>query len=325
MRLKKLYISLIISILEVAKLLIYNRRMHNLYTIFVKILEINKRFAVNLVDERGNIPRRGVVPRFSDLEVISLNLAAESIGIDSENYLFSKLKEYKKEIPNLISRRQYNDRRKITSTLCNNLRKKIASYIDGGEDMYCIDSKPIEVCRPVRAKRCKMGKDNYEKAPNIGYCASQRRYYYGYKLHAVCGLSGVIHSFDMTKAGVHDINYLQDVKYEYHDCSIFGDRGYIGANVQLDLFETAHIKMEVPYRLNQKDWKPTFIPFAKARKRIETVFSQLCDQFMIIRNYAKQTEGLFTRIISKISAITILQYMNKINNKPIGKVKYALF
>ena len=129
----------------------------------------------------------------------------------------------------------------------------------------------------------------------------------------------------MTKACVHDINYLQDVKYEYHDCSIFGDRGYIGANVQLDLFETAHIKMEVPYRLNQKDWKPTFIPFAKARKRIETVFSQLCDQFMIIRNYAKQTEGLFTRIISKISALTILQYMNKINNKPIGKVKYALF
>ncbi len=299
--------------------------MHNLYTIFVKILKINKRFANNLVNEKGNIPRRGVVPQFSDLEVISLNLAAESIGIGSENYLFSKLKEYKKDFPNLISRRQYNDRRKITSTLCNKLREKIASYIDRGEDMYCINSKPIEVCRPVRAKRCRMGKNNYEKAPNIGYCDSQVKYYYGHKLHAICGLSGVIHSFDMTKTSVHDINYLQDVKYEYHDCSIFGDRGYIGANVQLDLFETAHIKMEVPYRLNQKDWKPTFIPFAKARKRIETVFSQLCDQLMIIRNYAKQTEGLFTRIISKISALTILQSINKINNKPIDRVKYAIF
>ena len=27
----------------------------------------------------------------------------------------------------------------------------------------------------------------------------------------------------------------------YHDCSIFGDRGYIGAEIQLDLFETANI------------------------------------------------------------------------------------
>ena len=66
---------------------------------------------------------------------------------------------------------------------------------------------------------------------------------------------------------------MKDVKLEYHDCCIYGDKGYIGADVQLDLFETAHIRLECPYRLNQKDWKPTFIPFAKARKRIETIFS----------------------------------------------------
>ena len=104
----------------------------------------------------------------------------------------------------------------------------------------------------------------------------------------------------------------------------YGDKGYIGADVQLDLFETAHIRLECPYRLNQKDWKPTFIPFAKARKRIETIFSQLPDQFLVIRNYAKITNGLFARIIGKISALTILQYVNFINDKPIGRIKYAL-
>lgn len=62
----------------------------------------------------------------------------------------------------------------------------------------------------------------------------------------------------------------------------------------------------------------------KARKRIETLFSQLCDQFMIMRNYAKDTDRLFTRIIGKISALTILQYINYKNEKPIGRVKYAL-
>lgn len=46
---------------------------------------------------------------------------------------------------------------------------------------------------------------------------------------------------------------------------------HFSIDLQLDLFRTANIKLEVPYRLNQKDWKPQFIPFAKARKRIETV------------------------------------------------------
>lgn len=143
-----------------------------------------------------------------------------------------------------------------------------------------------------------MGATDYSSAPATGYCATQDMYYFEYKLHAFCGLSGVIHSYDMTPANVYDINYMKDVKFEFYDCSIFGDRTY--------------------------DWKPTFKPFAKARKRIETNFSQLCDQFMMFRNYAKQTAGLFTRIIGKISAFTVLQYINYINERPISRVKYAL-
>ena len=299
--------------------------MRNLAANFGKILDVCKKFSKNLVNERGNLPRRGPVPRFSDLEVIALSLTAEKYGIDSESLLFSLLEEYyKTDFPNIISRRQYNDRRKFTANLCEQVRKLIAQAIDGDEDYFCIDSKPIPVCRFARAKRCKLGKNDFETAPNYGFCAAQNTHYYGYKLHALCGLKGVIHSYDLSKASVDDRYWLQDIKYEYQQSTIIGDKGYIKASLQLDLFETAHIHLEVPYRLNQKNWKPTFKPFAKARKRVETLFSQLDDQFMVCRNYAKQQLGLFARIISKVSALTVLQYINFINNKPIGRIKYAL-
>ncbi len=47
----------------------------------------------------GNIPRRGVVPKFSDLEVIALSAIAEAFGIDSENHLFIPIEP--KELLNL--------------------------------------------------------------------------------------------------------------------------------------------------------------------------------------------------------------------------------
>ncbi len=94
--------------------------------------------------------------------------------------------------------------------------------------------------------------------------------------------------------------------------------------VLTNLFESAHIEVEVPYRLNQKNWKPFYKPFAKVRKRVESDFSQFTDQFNIMRNYAKQHVGFFTRIISKVSAFTVSQYLNLIYNRPIGKIKYAL-
>ena len=303
---KKLFILLIFSKLKVAKLLIDKYRMHNLYAIFAKLLNICKQVAGNLVNESGNIPIRGVVPRFSDLKIVALNITSESVGIDSESLLFAKFQEYKLEFPHLIFRRQYNDRRKITSSLCNTIRERMVTEMDGGEDCFCIDSKPIEVCRFSRSKRCGMEKKDFEKTPKIGYYTSQGVYYYGYKLHAVCGLSGVIHSFDLTKASVHDTHYLKDVKVNYSNCTVIGNRGYISAQVQLDLFETANIRLEVPYITNQKKWKPTFPAFVKTRKRIETLFSQLCDQFMIVRNYAKDTDGLFAQIVGKISVLTNL-------------------
>ena len=99
--------SLIFSNLVVIKTLSSNHRMYNLYTKLVKILEICKQFSENLVNDSGNVPRRGPVPKFSDLEVVALSLTAETESIDSEKWLFDyKLQEYKDSIPNLISRRQ---------------------------------------------------------------------------------------------------------------------------------------------------------------------------------------------------------------------------
>ena len=324
---KKLHISQIINTLAVTKpLSTIVIGMHNFIAKFRKIFEICKKFAGNQVNEKGNVPRRGVVPTFSDLEVIALSITAEAFGIDSENYLFNRLnKECPGAIPNLITRRQYNQRRKLTSQLGEYIRKAIACAIDGGESVFCIDSKPVKVCQNARANRCAMGKTDIDRAPAWGYCASQNMHYYGYKLHALCGISGVIHSYDMTAANVHDLHYLNDVQWEYHDCMILGDKGYLSAPVQLDLFRTANITLEVPYRLNQKNWRPPSWTYRRFRKRIETVFSQMGDQFMTIRNYAKQPCGLFTRMAAKVSAFTMLQYFNLINHRPIGQVKYALF
>ena len=317
---------MIFSILAVDKTLVtITTIMHNFIAKFRKILGIYKKFAGNRVTEAGNVPRRGVIPKFSDLEVIALSATAEAFGFDSENCLFKRLEAERGDLlPNLISRRQYNQRRKQTYLLGEEIRRDIASAMDGGESVFSIDSKPVKVCQNARAKRCVMGRDNLEKAPAWGYCSSQNVYYYGYKLHAICGISGVIHSYDMTAANVHDLHYLKDVKWEYHDCMMLGDKGYLSAAIQLDLFETARITLDVPYRLNQKNWRPPTWAYKKFRKRIETLFSQLNDQFMMIRNYAKQPLGLFTRTAAKVASLTVLQYVNFVNNRQIGQVKYAL-
>ena len=262
-------------------------------------------------------------PKLSNIELIAMNLTAEYMSIDSECQLFRTISG--SYLEDLIERSVYNRRKRKLFSLTEQIRQKLASSFNQFENYFVVDSMPLEVCKNARANRSSICKDEEYCYPDKGFCASQKLYYYGYKLHGVCSISGVFQSLDISPASVHDIQYLKDIKMQLSDCVLLGDMGYLSAQYQLNLFETANINLQTPKRKNQKDYQLQPYIFRKSRKRIETLFAQLCDQFMIRRNYAKSFDGFKTRIISKISALTMIQYLNKfIFNRPINNLKLNL-
>ncbi|SHM66101.1 Transposase DDE domain-containing protein [Chryseobacterium polytrichastri] len=207
----------------------------------------------------------------------------------------------------------------------NEIRLKLARSFNEFEKLFIIDSIPVEVCKLSRSNTSKTCKDTEYFYPNRGFFASQQIHFYGYKLHAVCCVKGVFQSVDLSPASVHDIHYLKDIREQLSDCTLLGDKGYLSSEIQIDLFNYEQIELEPPKRVNQKDYKPQFYLFKKQRKRIETLFSQLCDQFMIRRNYAKSFEGFKTRLLAKITALTVVQFINKVYfNKNINNLKVSI-
>lgn len=264
-----------------------------------------------------------IKPKLSDLELVAINVTAEYLSIDSEYQLFRNLKGT--YLSDKIERSVYNKRKRKLFNWMEEIRKELALKFNKFEDYYVVDSMPLEVCKLSRATRSKICKEIENAIPNRGYCASQKSHFYGYKLHAVCSVAGVFQSFDISPASVHDIHYLKDIKTQMADCVLLGDRGYLSAEIQLNLFETVNIKLETPMRANQKNYKKQAYIFMKSRKRIETLFSQLCDQFMIRRNYAKSFYGFKTRILSKLIALTMVQYLNKfVFDRNINNLKINL-
>ena len=293
--------------------------MSNIVKNYLRVLEVISSLNCELIYKSGV----GRKQKMSDLEVVALSLTAEFMSIDSENSLFKQLNQA--EIPNLIERSQFNKRRRKLFLFSEEIRTKLAKEFLEFEDYFIVDSMPLEICKFSRHSRIKICKEEFESAPSKGFCASQNNWFFGYKLHAVCSVTGVFHSLDITKAEVHDVHFLKNIKQQMSDCVLLGDRGYLSESIQLDLFQSVNIRLETPKRMNQLNYKSQPYIFRKSRKRIETLFSQLCDQFLIRRNYAKTFEGFKTRILAKITALTLVQYINKfIFDRPINKIKNQL-
>lgn len=288
--------------------------MHNFEANYDKLLEV-----LNTLEPRNNYFKQIRKPKLSDKELISIALTAEYLGVESELQLFRVLPF---NLSSKIERTVYNRRRRKLFPFIEEIRLQIVHRFNEFESYYIIDSMPLEICKLSRANRSRICCENNLESPDRGFCASQNMKYYGYKLHAVCSVNGIIETFDLSKASIHDIHYLKDVKNQMNNCTIIGDKGYLSNLYQLDLFEERNIILDTPMRKNQQNYKEQASIFRKSRKRIETLFSQLCDQFQIRRNYTKSFQGLKARILSKITAFTVIQYINKfVYNRDINKVK----
>lgn len=303
--------------------------MHDLAAIYTKVFTTLKREAKDYFPFGENHCFYPNTPKMSDLAVISLAITSECLNISSENLLWSKItKDYQHLFPKLIHRVSFNRRRKRLRDLLLSCTEVLAGQLDCESDELIIDSIPLPTCRTIRentSRACRRPELD-EVLANKGFSGILGGYFIGYKLHLITTASGIYRDLLITSGSNHDSVFLKILgSYDNHlqNRTLLADRAYIGQQTQLRLFEEIGLKLNVPYRRNQKDFRRYSKPLKLKRKTIEVVFSQYCDEYSIRTNYAKRFNGFEIRVTTKIAAKTFKQYWNMINGKPINQTKHA--
>jgi hypothetical protein len=299
--------------------------MHNIKTNFGRFHRICKEFFEDEVDNMGNLQFYPKVPVMADLEIISLACMMEALGIDSENLLWSKIKkDYPGLFSHLICRTRFNRRRRRLQPYIVKVQDKVSARLGDQSQSMVIDSIPVPVVKMARERTYKAFRKSFETAPAKGYSSVNKGWFIGYKLHVVIFDNGVVQQSGVTKGNVHDINYLKGINKLPSKKQLLGDRAYRSNPLQIDLFDKFKVKLRVPFRINQHDYKKHPKKYKSKRQMVETFFAQMCDQLNLKRNYAKSYDGLLTRLTSKLSSMSILHWINHLNGKKLAQIKHAL-
>lgn len=299
--------------------------MHNIGTNFRRFYRICKQFFESEIDSSGNFQHYPKKPELSDIQIVALSCTMEALGIDSENLLWSKLKtDYPSLFPHLICRTRFNRRRRRLQPYIDQVQTKIAEQLNEEGEAMVVDSIPVPVVKLARERTYKAFKDSFDTAPAKGYSAVNKGWFIGYKLHVIIYDNGVVQQSALTKGNVHDINFLKTVENLPQGKLLLGDKAYRSQGLQADLFKQFEVKLKVPFRCNQKDYKRHPKKYRRKRQMVETFFAQISDQFHIKRNYAKSYKGLQTRLSSKLSAMSLLNWINFQNGRKLSQIKHAL-
>lgn len=170
-----------------------NRFSHHLQVSFKQLILICHRlyceFAPRKLSKRRNVDKCKIY----DSTILAMLIWQAKIGIESQRrFCESFCKD--------ISRSRFNRRAKQLLPLIYLIRRELSQEIDLTGRFIIVDSFPVPVCQSIRNRRVKI----FRGYADIGYKATKRIYYYGFKVHALVSDDGYILNYIVTKASVHD-------------------------------------------------------------------------------------------------------------------------
>ena len=179
------------------------------------------------------------------------------------------------------------------------------------EETAVIDSAPVPC---VGYKRSKQSSDFVGKAA-YGVCSSKALKYFGFKLHTIVSLTGVVMNFLLTPANRYDnqpvVEFLDS--FSHHLQRLLGDGAYNDTALQATLSQCRSVQV------NQEPVRPESAQKQLNRSRLicETVNAQLQEQLHLSKHYAKSSWGLMTRIAAKVTAHSVGMMVNQLLGRPL--------
>ena len=273
-----------------------------------------------IVDELwGQLPAAykrgsGPAPACSDSELLTLALVGECRGWTTETTLLSQWAEYAALFPVLPERSRFNRRRRGLQHALNAIRRAVLAVLDVAQDGQCaIDSLPVPVLA-FHLVPSAAGADGWRaEGADFGKVPTKKQTIFGYKLHLLVTLGGVIRDFALAPASASDVAVGAGLLHEQAGLTVVGDKAYIGASLAAELrAERAVALLTVPRRNQRRQLPPAVARLLNdARQIIETVNGQLSEQFGLDRHHAHTFHGLCARLYTKLTAHTLCIYLNR--------------
>jgi len=259
--------------------------------------------------------QRGPQPALTDVEVITMQIVGEFLGLDGDKNIWEYFKlNWKHYFPGIGDRTTFVKHLGNLWYWVQRLHAAIAGELSAKSDsVHITDGFPVPVCGFKRAHFSKVFKGDAA----YGHCAAKGETYYGFKGHIVINSVGVVSDFAFAAANIDERDVLPE-NVEGLTGKLLGDKGLIRPELTEHL-QMRGIKLEHPLRENMRETRSlAYLKAMKDQRRIvETVIGQLSERFNIEKVRARNTWRLGLRFMRKILAHTVGIFLNKKLGRPL--------
>lgn len=257
----------------------------------------------------GRLRRRGPRPVLTDVEVLTVELVGEYLGLDRDAELFSYFRRhYQHFFPRLreVHRTTFARQAANLWRVKELLWQRLLPATGCDPRWALVDSFPLAVCRFGRAPSCR----RFRGPADYGQDHAAKATIYGFRLHARVCWPGVVTRLSVAPAGVADVAVVEELTDQTAGVCL-GDRAYWAPELS-EWLRGRGVELLAPFKKRASDPdRERSRRLTRIRYRIETVFSQLCERFSVKRVWARDLWHLSSRLLRKVLAHTVMVVLNR--------------
>src|SRR5918997_952168 len=186
----------------------------------------------------------GRPPAFADSEVLTVTLAQQLLGIDSERTWLALLRRtWGGLFPHLPSSHEFNRRARHLMGVLRRVWQELAATLTSPFDPYrVVDTTALPVVHFQRAHIARL----FRGLAAYGRRGARHETYFGFKLALLTTLAGVPVEADLVAANVHDLLAGEAVLAGQRDLVTVGDKAFLSAPWRQTLAETQGVVVLTP-------------------------------------------------------------------------------
>jgi hypothetical protein len=269
-----------------------------------------------------NLPplrRRGPRPRLADSEVITIELAGEFLGIDTDKGIWQYFRRHHGgEFPMLRQTDRTTFARQAASLwrVKQLLLERIAALLAPHDPLFqrplaLFDSFPLRVCRFKRAPGHKL----FRGSAAYGRDPTGQALFFGFRVHLRCTDCGVCAGATLAAANVTDWPMVLEL-LPAHGGEGIGDRNYWNPR-EHEWLRQHGLELHAPFRKESSDPAPQRSALlSRLRQIIEPVIGQLATRFNCQRTWARDLWHLCSRVVRKLLSHTAAVVLNYRRGNP---------
>ena len=234
--------------------------------------------------------------------MLTIEAVGEFLGLDADQALHAHFRHHFGHLfPGLRAEHRTTFLRQAANlwAVKQALWQRLAAAIRRDAALALVDSLPVPVCRFARAYRCR----GFRGSAAFGYDALAHQTYYGLRLHLRVTWPGVITAATLAPANDADRAVAPQLLAGLKGWAL-GDGGYWSPTLRAELAARG-LALVAPPRGKAALAAPWPAWLVQARRRIETVLSQLTERYHAKRIRARDPWHLAARWLRKLLSHTV--------------------